>query len=374
MNMLQSLIVALTCIVALSPSQDSTTFLDNLKPISVDNVTQIKEVGQIIGTQAIQMVTWSPNGKLLAVIRGDKTDKSVEIWEFETETLPDRPIMAFIPSIVDKIQWLPDNQTIVTYGMQYSDTSVHFEVLEWNYDTGKSIKTLLDANVERPDFNPPVPPVLGWSRDYSEFVVPKADRTIQLSNGDTFIDDGSEGVIYHVEWSSDGHYLAVLTSTSDAYGIHILDLQTSKSVLFAFGPDYYVREMVWSPDSSVLAVASVSPGEDSPLGSVRFYRLGEDVHYGNEALITGELGNGLSYDLSKPETFAPPPGIAWSPDNKVLAIGFPNSFELYETTTFTSIKTIIQNDILSVDWHPSNKVIISGGTDGIIYLWGIPFS
>lgn len=349
----------------------STDLLNNLEPVTVEIINDLKQIGMIDGSGVIFLVAWSPNGNRLATIRDKDTTRVVEVWDFSDGQIPGTLTVTFTPVIVDKLEWSPDGKTIVTYGQYSINASVEFNVLRWNAETGELIDSLLEARVNKPSFDPPAPPILGWTKDYSAFVLSESSNSILLPNNITFTDEGAFGVIHSVKWSPDNKYLAVLRSTSDTYRIHILDAQTSKSIIFFEGPDYYVRDMVWNTDSSFLAVASVSNGINRPQLNIRFYAVDEIVQQGDEFVLSQEVDERLGAVLSKAGLISPPPGIAWSPNNDLVAVSFPSSIEFYEVGSFNRMISIPQNDTVSIDWNSDNSVIVSGGADGVIRLWGI---
>lgn len=109
----------------------------------------------------------------------------------------------------------------------------------------------------------------------------------------------SYGSIAQAEWSPGNSYIAVVhVDGSPHYSFHLIDVETLESVLFALGPDYDAVGLVWSPDETTLAVASYwySAGSGVTTIIVRFYRIGELVRYGNEVIISHELLYGTRYN------------------------------------------------------------------------------
>lgn len=355
-------------------AQDLKSLPVTLEPISAYNANRIQEIIRVqTSLETILQVRWSPNGTQLAVLGEIENQSIVEIWTIVDNQLPETPTVEFSPQIADTIAWLPDGRTLVTQGGQYRDDQAYFSAIKWDTSTGQEIETLLQSQMERPVswkyeddvfYDLVIPPILAWNRTYTQTAVSEGNLAIQFSDGYRFhVDYGKRGRAHHIQWSPDDNLVAVIYGGDDTYQIAILDAQTANPILTAFGEDYFVSEIEWSPDSLTLAVASIWANPFSPNVNIRFYRIGEPVVYGNgEVILSGDIP-----EESKQRSAS----LAWSPDSGIIGISFPSIISFYEAKTFSEIGSLDESEIVSIDWNSSGEIVVGGGTDGILHLWGV---
>ncbi len=380
MKNFRSLIVLLFLMTSATLSaQDSTT----LPVISAANLNSLQQIAAVNGAGIVWQVAWSPDGTQLAVVRYIDQQESVEIWDFQNGALLPTPTIVFSPKEVDQIRWLPDGQHLFTSqgeNVGYPDT--HFYAAVWDTRTGQVSKTLLDET-GTPDncCDPASPSIVGWNSDTTIAAKRQGKHAIRLSNGGTFVftlpsesssgvstEDPRYGSIASADWSPNDHYIALLDADgAPAYKLHIIDAKTLQSVLFAYGEDYWTCDIAWSPDETTLAVASLEGHAFDPSRTnVRFYQIGQVVHYGNEVI--------LSDDSLMIGGHACKSAMAWSPDGQMIAIGSPTAIRFYETSAFNQLYEVSGDEVTALSWHPSGESIASGDGTGTIRLWGVKAS
>ena len=109
----------------------------------------------------------------------------------------------------------------------------------------------------------------------------------------------------------------------------------------------WVREIAYSPDSTLLAVAS----------SIGIWIY--DAQTGEERnLLTGHLG--------------PISSVEFSPDGQTLASGSgDNTIRLWDVDTGNPVRTLTGHTdaVWSVSFSPDSDTLSSGSSDGTILLW-----
>ena len=159
---------------------------------------------------------------------------------------------------------------------------------------------------------------------------------------------GKGFTIGSIKFSDDGK----LTVIPCSIGIWMYDTKTGKPLNLLTGYTSWVRSVAFSPDGSLLALASV--GDD---GTVRTW----DVHSGT-LLFT--LFDNYSLVFS----------IAFSPDGKTLAgLGVLGTVYLWNVGSGELMWTIEvhQEESYTIAFSPDGKTLASRSKDGIVLLWDL---
>lgn len=346
---------------------------DVLPAITQENIDQITEVLVTERDGSVIQVHWNPAGDRFAVVRHHADDEVVEIWNLQESPLSINQTLVIHPELVSEVHWLSDGKSIVTHGSRYIGEAAHFYVQVWNAETGNQQNVLLDSVIERPviaefdgqkRYGAVVPPILAWNSDYTNSAIADGLLSFQLSGGTRFSAGNDEyRWIHQVLWSPDDQFIAVVYGSGDTYQIQLLDAETLSILTLAYGEDYVVSEMAWSPDNSSIVVAGIWANPFTPSVNVRFYDVGEVPIYGGETVLSADIP-----EVSRHRSAA----FAWHPDSTIIGISFPETLEFYETDAFTELVQINIVEVTTLDWHPSGKLFVSGDATGTIRLWGVP--
>jgi WD40 repeat protein len=274
-------------------------------------------------------ISWSPDGKYLAV---GYTDETILIWDVTTGS------KAFTYSnhstSVRSVAWSPNGSYIASS----SDDAVQV----WNATTGSSISTY-----------PGYASAVRWSPDSTRIVFNRADRTVEVRNvtkrGNIFTRGGTLTYRGHrhendspvLAWSPDGKHIA-----SAIHNVKIWDAITGQDIFYYDGHKSDVMALAWSPDSTCIA----SGGQDQ---AIRVWEVTEK----------GEIWQGHLESVRD---------IAWSPNGKYIVSASNDGAErLWDAITGTQVFTYGPHLIWvnALAWSPNGKCIASAHDDGTVQVW-----
>lgn len=192
---------------------------------------------------------------------------------------------------------------------------------------------------------------VAWSPDGGMLAAGEADHDVQLWKADgTPIkhETGWGGVVKGLAWRGDGNLLFIGTYGN---GLHALQISNFKQYGKS-NPSVRINAIAISPDGAYMAVALES-------GAVYFADLAKN--WAQAATISSKHGSALSVD--------------WSPDGKLLAVGYSdNSAVVYDATTRHE-KYILKHKgpVSSVSWsqNTSTPILASGAGDGSVNIWNL---
>ena len=197
--------------------------------------------------------------------------------------------------------------------------------------------------------------------DYGLYAYDSERQEMQpFSQGDNFR-------ISFFDWSPDGAQIAALAGSDGKIAIwdaesgmtlHIFDEHTPRPTPqfpdeAQGAPQYFYRDVSWSPDGAYLAAVGTEPLRVWDVANRRIaFEPGVE---GSEVNISY---NGVYYDALK-----------WSPDGRFLALAVRDTIHIWETGTWRKIQTIITpiTRIYSLDWSPAGYLAVGGG-DGLV-VW-----
>jgi WD40 repeat protein len=288
--------------------------------------------GPIAPSQPSSSVAWSPRGDRVAVVGGSK-EEDIVLWSRDGRLL--KTLKGHSGSITG-LAWSPDGSTLASGG---SDNSVRLWTAE-----GDSIAILSD-HTGRIDS-------LMWSPDGSMLAsaASNGDGTIRLwtaqgqpiltiQGGPTQTDGGTR-----VTWSPDGKRLLA------RYGDNTADIWSiDGTILASFGAQQHdVSDIVWSPDSTRVAVAAVNK-------DIQIYTADGKP----DSALPSPLGNLM---------------LRWSPDGRfIAALGVDNTVRCYDVRSRSIVATILGKGgfISDIAFSPDSFVLatVSPAEPSALILW-----
>lgn len=292
-------------------------------------------------------LVWSPDGNRIAYLThgADGWDTSVHIQDVDRQL----EISAFQAGITRDLKWSSDGQTILT-----SVDSLPFEAVPyrstyaWDFLTGNTIMThhtptdlLVLEGATR----------VYWNEDQSRAALTKDNGQVWFTTGQGFISDVDS--IHQVVWSPDQTILSVV-GTSEQHTIienwDILHLRLLGRVEY---PSQV--ELDWSPDSQLLEVVSYLWGEY--LIEVWDSKLRHNV--------IRIVVDGSSWRYSLPSS--------WSPESSRLAVPTsPFKVEVFDLLRGRSQVSFPAYQPTSLAWSPDDKHLAIASYNGTISIWDVP--
>lgn len=218
-------------------------------------------------TGAINRMSWSNDGKMLATPSSDNT---VRIWDIESGIV--LSVLKGHEQKVYCVAWLPDNKTLVSGSW---DKTIRL----WDVATEKTIQILKGEYTN----------ALIWSSTKQLLAVGAESRQVELWD----IEAGERvgylighmGNINNLTLSPDGHFIA---GSSGDHSVRVWELESHRLIQTLTGHTDWVFQSSWSPDNRLIYSCSWD-------GTIRIW----DVATGRQiAILQGHLSKILSCSIS----------------------------------------------------------------------------
>jgi WD40 repeat protein len=216
-------------------------------------------------------IDWSPDGtRLLGVT---SPESLIYIWNVVNEEL----LISFPTNTqgISMALWSPDGNIIAS-------SFVGNGVELWDARTGQRVEPYFGGST------------FDWNPNGTQVVVGSLYDTLiyitdVTSGEDVMTFSSAPDVIYALDWSANGNYIAGVSGSENAI---VWDATTGEILFSLIVPE--LSDVVWSPDSQILATSSYD-------GMIRIW----DVNTGNLVQTVTNSGRLLN--------------VAWSPDGRQLA-------------------------------------------------------
>ena len=183
-----------------------------------------------------------------------------------------------------------------------------------------------------------------------------------------------DATVRQVSFSSDGGRVAVAAQDGDAdYVIDVYDMPTREAILSISGRMDFFHNLVWSPNSSRIAVISGrTTGGGVEERSVKLYTIasGSDsqpYHFGaSDAWIS-------DYIYPDPDGLLQsyPVDLMWNSSGELIAIAFFDRLVVYDVVLNAELTSIALRGIYDVEWSPDGRYIITKSDRSGIQLWQV---
>lgn len=295
--------------------------------------------------QSVTSVTWSPDGKQLAV-----AGQQMKMQTLDAVT--GRAILTYADaSDQNMVSWSPDGAYLASADatgttIWKASTDQHMMAIAARHQGERSVTWSPDGKRIAAEDGATLGPGF-WD-------AMTGDSQGDLSSYHEFMNIAFYRNIQAVNWSPDGLHVAV--SRIDQHEAQV-NIWGNQQTLCGMDPDCPVpggshnstiTALSWSPDSRRIASASIDT-------TVLVYDV---AHQKNLLLYRGHAGEVLA--------------VAWSPDGKYLAsAGADKTIQVWNAASGTPFLTLRgeTGPITALAWSPDSKRLVSASEDGTVRTW-----
>lgn len=168
-------------------------------------------------------------------------------------------------------------------------------------------------------------------------------------------------------FSPDATMIAVARQRGDSdYSVSVIDLQTSTIVLNIQGRMDFFRNIVWSPDSTRLAiVSSRTTGGGVQETSIKLYTVVQDDY----VLGNSDVWYTDYFDLTNGTPI--PTEVIWNPSSTLIAVAFQNQINIYDGLQEMPLVSLDALEVVHLEWSSDGKFIVIENAAGEIEILGI---
>jgi WD40 repeat protein len=326
---------------------------------NIDAITAKVLQEQMIFTAPVSSIAWRPNGEQIASVAFGY-EQDARVWDATQSAY--EPELMWHAEPAEKVFYTSDNNEVVTAGTIYTDIIINHDISAWDADTGERSRGI---NGFYSQFDPF--PLVAWNKDFTRSIQSDRDDKVQISENLTITTKGSE--TFGIVWSPDETKVATVSKSCGDCGfiIETWDIETGERINTIEGFQQYFDQLLWSPDSNMMAVLSLwNPmgGEDR---RVSFYGIKKGKDYCcNQS--DSEYFDPVDYPADVPFR---PIRMSWKADSSQIALSFQESTNIYRIAGGENILTLPVTGVGSLEWSPDGTMLALGMNDGTIRIWDV---
>jgi WD40 repeat protein/serine/threonine protein kinase/DNA-binding XRE family transcriptional regulator len=315
---------------------------------------------------AVTSIAWSSDGKLVAC--SGSNDNNIHIWDSETGKrikVIDMPegITGNKLDMALHVQWSPDGKHLLAItGDRYTLGSQDYDILLWDANTGELISSIEIANDTQPESGELGVTFVNYPTGGAAKLAPQSGRLATLGGDNTALIwnadwekieimlSGHTKSVNSVDWSPDETRLVTASLDGTA---RVWDSNTGSELYILEGHEGRVEIALWSLDGVQLATA----GED---GTIRIWNP-----------ENGELIRMIEANAG------PISSLAWSPNSKRLVAGYSDgSIRIWEVDSGKLLENLRghQGIVSDLEWSPVDDRLASADGSGNVRIWNAAYS
>jgi WD40 repeat protein len=336
-----------------------TSIIGNGLIANIDITTGEVLQEQMLFTAPINSVAWRPNGEQIASV-GFGYEQDARVWDATQAAY--EPDMMWHVEPAEHVFYTPDNQELVSAGTIRTDIIINHDIAAWDADTGERSRGIDGFYSQFDPF-----PLIAWNKDFTHSVRSDRDDKVQISESLTITTAGSE--TFNIVWSPDETKIATVSKfCGDCdYIIETWDISTGELINTIQGFQQFFGQLVWSPNSEMIAVLSLwnpMAGQDR---RVSIYTIEKNKDY------CCNQSDSKYFDLVDYPKDAPfdPVQISWKPDSSQIALAFQYAVNIYQVTNGEQIFTVPMRGVGSLAYSPDGTMLALGMSDGTIRIWDV---
>ncbi len=316
--------------------------------ITIWDAEGMQQIAELNGHRmSVNSVAWAGDSRHLVT---SSNDGEIKLWDLKSQIQP--PVIS-LDSTVDRLDWLPDNKTLVAVNKKEGSDCF------WN---------ISDSTLKKHTISVEKPVCISASRRLAAQLAAsqRAIKILDIASGDTrsVLRLRPEYKLRSCEFSPDESKLALITAHEHKFVLDFWDIDTEHQISswnFEGVSGTYLEQLTWVKDGSRVALIGLGDvGDDgTPYWAGHLHVI--DVRDGKRVLkhrASGEVRSAIDC-------------LAWSPDGKFVALGTPQGrVEVVELKSRQAVfSTKVQNSgIHAIAWHPDGKRLACGSNDGSVTL------